>query len=216
MKELYEGFKDRINFIAISLNTNEQYFRDCLEVRNTETDTLHKRGKQNGGVLPSCSGFSLNVINKGTTTIKQEFDKCYFFNYNYFMKISTKLRYSSRLIVALAERGGVVNTTELGRDLGVSSLYLRPLALELEKGGLIKSIRGAKGGYSLALSPSEITLMDIARIHENLNLVPCVKDPSSCPFTSRCKTRKVWLKLKSCIENFLDEISIKDMIEEDL
>ncbi len=132
------------------------------------------------------------------------------------MKISTRLRYSSRLLVALAERGRVASTTELGRELGVSPLYLRPIALDLEKHGLIESLRGARGGYRLVQSPSSITMLDLAKIQENLNLVPCLRDPSVCPFSQTCKTRKLWLKLRKCIEEFLASISLEDVIKEEI
>lgn len=131
------------------------------------------------------------------------------------MKISTKLRYSSRLLIALAEKKGVVSTSELGERLGVSPLYLRPIAIELEKEGIIRSYRGAKGGYELVKHPTEVTFLDVAHIHENLNLVPCIKDPDSCPFTKTCRTRKLWIKLKECIENFLEKVTLEDLLKED-
>lgn len=131
------------------------------------------------------------------------------------MKISTKLRYSSRLLIALAERNGVVSTSELGERLGVSPLYLRPIAIELEKEGIIRSHRGAKGGYELVKHPTEVTFLEVARIHENLNLVPCIKDPDSCPFTKTCRTRKLWIQLKECIENFLKNTTLEDLLKED-
>ena len=130
------------------------------------------------------------------------------------MRVSTKLRYSSRLLVALARAREVINTTELGKELDVSPLYLRSLAVSLEEKGLVKSIRGAKGGYFLAKPPSEISLLDIAETLENLNLVPCLEDPSVCPFAPTCKTRKVWLKLKNCIEKFLRETTLEDLLED--
>ncbi len=116
--------------------------------------------------------------------------------------------------MALARARGVVNTTELGRELDVSPLYLRTLAVSLEEKGLLKSLRGAKGGYFLAKSPSEISLYDIASALENLNLVPCLEDPSACPFTETCKTRRVWLKLKNCIEDFLKSVTLEELLEE--
>ena len=116
--------------------------------------------------------------------------------------------------MALAKAKGVVNTTELGKELDVSPLYLRALAVSLEQKGLLESVRGARGGYKLAKPPSEITLLDIAETLENLNLVPCLEDPSVCPFAPTCKTRKVWLKLKNCIEKFLRETTLEDLLED--
>ena len=96
----------------------------------------------------------------------------------------------------------------------VSPLYLRPIAIELERNGIIKSYRGARGGYELAKSPEEITMLQIAQLYENLNLVPCLKNPEYCPFSDKCKTRKLWMKLKTCIENLLEEVTLDDIKEE--
>ena len=130
------------------------------------------------------------------------------------MKISTKLRYSSRLLLYLAEHEGIVRTSELGENLKISPLYLRPIAIELEKNGIIKSYRGARGGYELARSPEEITMLQIAQLYENLNLVPCLENPDYCPFSDKCKTRKLWMKLKGCIEELLENTTLKDVKEE--
>lgn len=131
------------------------------------------------------------------------------------MKLSTKLRYSVRMLMLLAEEGRIINTTELGTKLGVSPLYLRNLAIELEKKGFIKSYRGAQGGYKLVKDPSQITLLDVTRIYEDLSLVPCIDDPDACPFSFTCKSRKVWMKFKNCIEEFLASTTLKDIMEED-
>ncbi len=130
------------------------------------------------------------------------------------MKVSTKLRYSARLLLALGEKGEILSTSELGRRLGVSPLYLRPIAVKLEKEGIIESFRGAKGGYKLAKEPAEITMLFLAQLYENLNIVPCVEEPQTCPFSTRCKARRLWIKLKNCIEEFLEKVTIEDIINE--
>jgi len=129
------------------------------------------------------------------------------------MKLSTKIRYASRLLLALAEADRKISTSELGKLLGVSPLYLRNIALQLEKNGLIKSTRGSKGGYELAKSPSEISIYKLAQIYGDLELVECLQDAEICGKSSKCKARKLWLKLKNCIETFMKKVTIKDLLE---
>ncbi len=128
------------------------------------------------------------------------------------MKISTKLRYASRLLSALAETGSIINTSDLGNRLNVSPLYLRPIALELEKRGIIKSHRGARGGYQLLKPPSEITLYELAKIFGDFTLADCLDDPDICANSSVCRARNLWLNLRNCIESFLKGVTIEDLM----
>ncbi len=127
------------------------------------------------------------------------------------MKITTKLRYGMRMLVLMAEKGGLISTNELARQLQVSPLYLRQIAVELERRGIISSVRGAKGGYVLARDPSEITAEEIAEIYEDMNIVPCIEDPDSCIFSSTCKTRKLWMKLNRCMREFLRNVKLEQI-----
>ncbi len=127
------------------------------------------------------------------------------------MKISTKLRYAARMLLFLSEKKETVSTNEIAKGINVSPMYLRVLANDLERKGLIKSVRGAHGGYKLLKNPSEITLKEIADIHETLDLVPCLEEPAVCPFSSVCKMRKFWLGLRETLLNYLDQWTIKDI-----
>lgn len=132
------------------------------------------------------------------------------------MKLSAKLRYASRLLALLAESGGILNTTEIGKHLGVSPLYLRNIALKLEKKGIIKSTRGAKGGYELKRAPSDISLYTLAKIYGDLEIVKCLEEPEICENSSVCKTRRLWMKLRNCIETFLRQVTIQDVVNDNV
>lgn len=132
------------------------------------------------------------------------------------MKLSAKLRYASRLLALLAESKGVINTTEIGKHLGVSPLYLRNIALKLEKNGIIKSIRGAKGGYELKKDPSDISLYRLAEIYGDLEIVKCLEEPEICEKSNICKTRRLWMKLRNCIESFLRQVTIQDLVKDNI
>src|SRR4030042_2576186 len=111
------------------------------------------------------------------------------------MKISTKIRYGTRAMLELASRygEGPVELKEIAKKESISVKYLEQVIIPLRTGGLVKSTRGSKGGYSLAKPPSEVSLKDVFEILEGpLNLVDCLKDPKACPRSSFCVTRDIW------------------------
>jgi Rrf2 family protein len=80
--------------------------------------------------------------------------------------------------------------------------------------GLIKSIRGAHGGYLLAKTPSEINLREILRILEgSLCLVDCVDNPASCDRSDTCITRDVWSETSKNISQTLESVTLDKMVE---
>ena len=95
------------------------------------------------------------------------------------MKLSTKIRYGTRAILELASRfgEGPIELKEIARSQEISIKYLEQVIIPLRTAGMVKSARGAKGGYSLAKPPSEICLFDVVETLEGpLYLVDCIKD----------------------------------------
>ena len=91
------------------------------------------------------------------------------------MKFNTKIRYGLRMLIAIAQGGKLVNTTELGKTMRVSPKYLRKLAGPLEKAGLIQSLQGIYGGYQLARTPEDITLGSLMdAFDERVSLSDCL------------------------------------------
>jgi len=88
------------------------------------------------------------------------------------MKIPTMLRYGVRMVVTLAQKGELMNTEELAKEMKVSSLYLRQLAPALERAGILQGIRGAKGGYLLNAEPAEISLCSPGRLDKPHFIMP--------------------------------------------
>ena len=131
------------------------------------------------------------------------------------MKIPTMLRYGVRMVVTLAQKGRVVNTMELADEMGISSLYLRQLALHLERIGIIKGFRGAKGGYLLAVNPAEINIMEIIQAYdEDFSLLDCIKRPDSCPRSPDCTTRYLWKDLSDLLKNTLQTRTLQELMEQ--
>ena len=133
------------------------------------------------------------------------------------MKLSTKSRYASRLMVnlALVYQKGPVQLNEIAKKEEISEKYLSQIVILLRSAGLIRSIRGAKGGYLLTRSPEEITLKDIVEVMEGgLNIVDCLDENEPCGRTGKCITRQVWEKVTKAITRTLEEISLKDLTEQ--
>jgi len=131
------------------------------------------------------------------------------------MKISTKGRYGARASLELAIRfgAGPVMVREIAKSQDISERYLEQILNTLRTSELVKSTRGAKGGYELAKNPSEITLGDIIRSLEGpLDIVPCVQE---CDYGKRseCATCHVWQEVKESIEKVLDSITLEALTE---
>jgi Rrf2 family protein len=96
----------------------------------------------------------------------------------------------------------------------ISIKYLEQLMAILKSAGLIKSIRGSKGGYVLARAPNRIVISDILHCVEGpIATVECVDDKNSCSRAAECAAREVWVRVEQAIENVLRSISLQDVAE---
>ena len=132
------------------------------------------------------------------------------------MKLSTKGRYGMRAMLDLAQHydDGLVLVKDVARRQEVSERYLEHLFLSLKTAGLVKSVRGAHGGFTLARAPDKIKLMDIINVSEGpLALVDCVVDASVCSRSSLCATRYLWHELQSAMGEVLGNLTLQDLIE---
>jgi Rrf2 family protein len=131
------------------------------------------------------------------------------------MKLSTKGRYGTRLMLDLAlhRDGGLVLLKEIATRQEISQKYLSHLIVPLKAAGLVNSSRGAHGGYGLAKPPAEITLAEILRAVEgDLTLVECVTAPAVCSRVGSCATRDVWALVSEGIVETLRCITLEDLI----
>lgn len=132
------------------------------------------------------------------------------------MKINTKIRYSLRMVICLAESGKIVNTVDMGERMMVSPKYLRKLAGKLEKGLLIKSVQGIYGGYELNMDPKDITLgMILDSIDEGITFSDCL-DKKGCPLDADCLTKPVWSHLEQVIQKEFYKITVRQILDGDL
>lgn len=131
------------------------------------------------------------------------------------MKLSTKSRYSVRLLIDLAlwGSGRFVLLKEVAERQGVSEKYLGHLVPLLKNAGFIRTERGAKGGFALIKNPQEISLKDIIEATEGpLALVECLKDPHGCKRSSRCAALDIWGEVTEDIKEVLEKYKLSDLL----
>lgn len=137
------------------------------------------------------------------------------------MKLSTKGEYGVRALAVLAHHyeQGPLPLRVIADQEHLSELYLEQIFRDLKKAGLVKSVRGPKGGYSLARDPKEITVGDAVRVLEGpLGPVDCVLENKSkedcCTREGSCITKFVWAKLRDSMAKVLDEITFENIVKD--
>ena len=133
------------------------------------------------------------------------------------MKLSTRGKYGLYAMVYLAQHAGDgCQPLKAVAEIGVQEDYLEQLLGGLRRAGLVTTVRGAQGGYSLARAPEEITVGDIINALEGpLNISECVGDESCCHKSGECRSRRLWEYLTRSIDNLLDSITLRDMLEQE-
>ena len=129
------------------------------------------------------------------------------------LKLSTKGRYATRIMVYLATREGQGNVRkhEVATAEGISRDYAEQLLVKLKTAGLVASHRGVGGGFTLARPADRITVADVLRATEGpICLVPC----ETCERATACVTRALWQKADSMLGALFAETTIKDLAEE--
>lgn len=134
------------------------------------------------------------------------------------MVISTKVRYALRLMLDIAMQGGdaPVPLHDIAERQNVSFKYLEQIVPPLNKAGLVKSVRGANGGYRLTKNPKEITTGDILRAGEgNLAPVACLASGEvDCPRADLCATLPFWRGLDDAITGYIDSVTLQDLVND--
>jgi len=130
------------------------------------------------------------------------------------MKLSTKTRYGTRAMLDLALRydSGPVSAKDIARRQEISAKYLESLLAILRNVGLIRSIRGAKGGHMLTRPPDRITLREIFDVLEGSEgFVHCTTDPQVCDRAETCVTQEVWARMYAQCMETLESTTLEDL-----
>ena len=134
------------------------------------------------------------------------------------MKISTKGRYSLRMLLDLAEHKneGFIALKDIAERQGISKKYLEQIVTLLNRADILRTNRGYQGGYMLAREPDRYTVGEILRLTEgSLSPVACMEDePNQCERNTFCKTLPVWQGLEDVINEYLDGITLQTILDD--
>ena len=134
------------------------------------------------------------------------------------MIVSTKGRYALRVMIDLAEHdnGAYVPMKEVAQRQDISLKYLEQIAGLLAKAGLLRSGRGAQGGYRLAKEPENYTVGSILRLTEgDLAPVACLAgEENRCERCGECPTLDFWTGLYATVNAYIDRYTLADLLEE--
>lgn len=134
------------------------------------------------------------------------------------MMVSTKGRYALRVMIDLAEHSGgrYIPMREVAERQGISLKYLERILPVLVSAHLVEGIHGKGGGYCLTREPSAYTVGEILRLTEgDIAPVSCVEcDALSCSREADCRTLPMWKELKERIADYVDHVTLADLMEE--
>lgn len=131
------------------------------------------------------------------------------------MKLSTRSRYGARILLELARNRekGPKQVAEISQQQKIPVKYLEQLIRTLKSAGLVKSVRGPKGGHLLAREPGDVYLGEIVRLFEGKPvLVDCVQSATACDMAEGCRLRAAWTKATEALYSTLDSITIADLL----
>lgn len=133
------------------------------------------------------------------------------------MIVSTKGRYALRVMIDLAEQNTQERTPlkEIAERQGISQKYIEAIMTLLSKNGFVEAVHGKGGGYKLNKKPEEYRVGDILRLTEGtLSPVACLeKGAPECPRKDICRTLPLWTKLDDLVENYLDSVTLADLMK---
>ncbi|MEQ8153440.1 MAG: Rrf2 family transcriptional regulator [Clostridiaceae bacterium] len=132
------------------------------------------------------------------------------------MKLSTKGRYGVKAMVDLAINFGSepVSIKEISKRQNISEYYLEQLFAPLRKAKLIRSIRGAQGGYVLNKDPKDIKVSDIMYVLEGpVEISDCI-DGVACDNLDCCATRLLWKKIKESLDEVMESVTLQDIVND--
>lgn len=133
------------------------------------------------------------------------------------MKISTKGRYATKLMLDLAtyNTGNPVSLKDIAKRQDISEKYLEQIISSLSKAGMVRSIRGAQGGYLLTREPKDYSVGEILEMTEGkIATVDCLReDGFTCASMNQCVTVRIWKKIDDAVKDVVNNITLQDLLD---
>jgi Rrf2 family protein len=96
----------------------------------------------------------------------------------------------------------------------ISQNYLEQIFMQLRAAGIVRSVRGAGGGFVLGKSPSDIRMAEIAAVFEGpIDLIGCASDAGRCSRSVSCAVRQIWVEVGECMKKALDSVTLQDVAD---
>jgi len=131
------------------------------------------------------------------------------------MKLSTRSRYGTRLMLDMAEHQeeGPIRLRTIAKRQGIPAKYLEQIIIPLQKAHYVTSVRGNKGGHMLARRPQEITVGEIVALMEGgRKLTACSDNPEACERAAMCVTRLLWKEAMEAMYEKLNAVTLADLV----
>ncbi len=132
------------------------------------------------------------------------------------MKISTRTRYGLRLLVYLAGENPdkLLQVKEIAKHESIPVKYLEQIIRPLKKAGMLKVVRGAKGGYFIGRRPENISVKEVFDVLENnSSLLDCLQNKNTCERKNICSTFDFWNNFNNAVNEYLENVSIADIVK---
>lgn len=129
------------------------------------------------------------------------------------MEITRESDYAIRCIMYLSGKcKDITMIDEIAREMEVPRSFLAKIVQKLVRASLIKSFRGVKGGFQLAKSPAQISLLDVVEaIEGGVTMNTCALDPSLCSRSETCPVHPVWLEIRKDVRKILKKYDFDKM-----
>ena len=136
------------------------------------------------------------------------------------MSLSQKCQYALRSLFELAKHAGKgpVSIAEIAERQAIPPRFLELILGQLKQTGWVESYRGIRGGYSLAISPQELTVGEIIRVVEGpLKPVRCIagQDGGDCSLRGKCAFTGLWERAERAVADVYDSTSLQNLVDEE-
>ncbi len=131
------------------------------------------------------------------------------------MKFSTRTRYGLRFLIHLATcpEGELMQLSELAKEEGISAGYLEQIVRSLKPLGIMRSVRGAAGGYALSCKADQINMEQVfLHLEGNISPVACLTNSKHCKRMNKCTTHNFWKALDEHTRSFLRGMTLQDVM----
>ncbi|MBF0531939.1 MAG: Rrf2 family transcriptional regulator [Candidatus Omnitrophica bacterium] len=137
------------------------------------------------------------------------------------MKLSKKAEYALRAMILLAGsyRTGLLRIQDIAKREKIPQKFLENILVEIKTAGLIRSKRGAAGGYEFCMPPQKVTLAQVVRVIDGpLAPLSCVSRYAhiSCPDEKKCKLKRVMLEVRNAVARVLEQVTFADICSENV